>query len=50
MMNVRGIQRNVKNVVKNYSQAQVMVREATSNDPWGPAATLMSGKYTLKGA
>jgi len=41
-MNVRGIQRNVKNVVKNYSQAQVMVREATSNDPWGPAATLMS--------
>ncbi|RWS12032.1 epsin-2-like protein [Dinothrombium tinctorium] len=42
MMNVRGIQRNVKNVVRNYSEAQVKVREATSNDPWGPSSTLMS--------
>lgn len=42
MMNVRGIQRNMKNVVKNYSDAQVKVREATSNDPWGPSSTLMS--------
>lgn len=42
MMNVRGIQRNMKNVVKNYSDAQVKVREATSNDPWGPPSTLMA--------
>ena len=41
-MNVRGIQRNMKNVVKNYSDAQVKVREATSNDHWGPSSTLMS--------
>lgn len=32
----------MKNVVKNYSDAQVKVREATSNDPWGPSSTLMS--------
>ena len=32
MINVRGLQRNVKNVVKNYTEAQVKVREATSND------------------
>lgn len=41
-MNVRGIQRNMKNVVYNFSDAQVKVREATSNDPWGPSSTLMS--------
>lgn len=40
-MNVHGIRRNVKNVVRNYSDAQVKVREATSNDPWGPPSTLM---------
>ncbi|KFM81101.1 Epsin-2, partial [Stegodyphus mimosarum] len=42
MINVHGLRRNVKNVVKNYSDAQVKVREATSNDPWGPSGTLMS--------
>ena len=42
MINVQGIRRNMKNVVKNYSDAQVKVREATSNDPWGPSSTLMS--------
>ena len=42
MINVKGISRNMKNVVKNYSDAQVKVREATSNDPWGPSSTLMS--------
>lgn len=42
MLNVQGIRRNMKNVVKNYSDAQVKVREATSNDPWGPSSTLMS--------
>lgn len=31
----------MKNVVRNYSDAQVKVREATSNDPWGPPSTLM---------
>lgn len=29
-------------MVKNYSEAEVKVREATSNDPWGPSSTLMS--------
>ena len=36
------IRRQVKNMVKNYSEAEVKVREATSNDPWGPSSTLMS--------
>ena len=36
------IRRTLKNVVKNYSDAQIKVREATSNDPWGPPSTLMS--------
>lgn len=42
MINVHGLRRNVKNVVRNYSDAQIKVREATSNDPWGPSGTLMS--------
>ncbi|EGT58175.1 hypothetical protein CAEBREN_13681 [Caenorhabditis brenneri] len=32
----------VKNVAYNFSDAQVKVREATSNDPWGPSTALMS--------
>lgn len=36
------MRRQVKNIVHNYSDAEVKVREATSNDPWGPSATLMS--------
>jgi epsin len=36
------LRRQVKNMVKNYSEAEVKVREATSNDPWGPSSTLMS--------
>jgi epsin len=36
------IRRQVKNVIKNYSEAEVKVREATSNDPWGPSSTLMN--------
>lgn len=36
------ITRQVKNVVKNYSTVEVKVREATSNDPWGPSSSLMS--------
>jgi hypothetical protein len=42
MLNVNGIKRNAKNIVKKYSDAQVKVREATSNDPWGPSSTIMS--------
>lgn len=42
MGDVRKGLRTVRNVVHNYNDAQVKVREATSNDPWGPAASLMS--------
>ncbi|KAK4026852.1 hypothetical protein OUZ56_015878 [Daphnia magna] len=41
-MNVSGIRRNIKNIAHNYTDAQVKVREATSNDPWGPPSSLMS--------
>ncbi|AEO64300.1 uncharacterized protein THITE_2110305 [Thermothielavioides terrestris NRRL 8126] len=34
--------RSVKNVTKGYSSVQIKVREATSNDPWGPTGTQMS--------
>ncbi|XP_067415054.1 ENTH domain-containing protein 1 [Emydura macquarii macquarii] len=33
--------RHMKNFVKNYSESEVKVREATSNDPWGPSSSLM---------
>ncbi|XP_004700734.1 ENTH domain-containing protein 1 [Echinops telfairi] len=33
--------RQVKNFVKHYSDAEIKVREATSNDPWGPSSSLM---------
>lgn len=36
------LQRHIKNVVHNYTEAERKVREATSNDPWGPSSTLMS--------
>ncbi|KAH7020925.1 uncharacterized protein B0I36DRAFT_252842 [Microdochium trichocladiopsis] len=36
------VMRSVKNVTKGYSGVQVKVREATSNDPWGPTGTQMS--------
>lgn len=32
----------MKNMVNNYSEAEKKVREATSNDPWGPSSSLMS--------
>jgi len=41
-MNIAGLRRNVKNFAHNYTDAQVKVREATSNDPWGPSSTLMA--------
>ncbi|TPX18876.1 uncharacterized protein E0L32_011428 [Thyridium curvatum] len=34
--------RSVKNVTKGYSSVQVKVRDATSNDPWGPTGTQMA--------
>ncbi|KAK6396243.1 hypothetical protein LTR65_009325 [Meristemomyces frigidus] len=34
--------RSVKNVTKGYSSVQVKVRNATSNDPWGPVGTDMA--------
>lgn len=34
--------RSVKNVVHNYTEAEVKVREATSNDPWGPTTSIMN--------
>jgi len=36
------VRRNVMNVVRNYTDAEIKVREATSNDPWGPSSSLMS--------
>uniref|UniRef100_A0A1B6E1R6 ENTH domain-containing protein n=1 Tax=Clastoptera arizonana TaxID=38151 RepID=A0A1B6E1R6_9HEMI len=41
-VNVAGLRRNIKNLAHNYSDAQIKVREATSNDHWGPSSTLMS--------
>lgn len=41
-VNVAGLRRNIKNLAHNYSDAQIKVREATSNDPWGPSATIMA--------
>ncbi|KAG8446314.1 hypothetical protein GDO86_013954 [Hymenochirus boettgeri] len=41
-MATSSLRRQVKNIVHNYTQAEVKVREATSNDPWGPPASLMS--------
>lgn len=41
-VNVAGLRRNIKNIAHNYSEAQIKVREATSNDPWGPNSTLMA--------
>jgi len=39
---ISGLRRNIKNVAHNYTDAQVKVRESTSNDPWGPSSTQMS--------
>jgi len=41
-VSISGLRRNMKNVAHNYTDAQVKVREATSNDPWGPSSTQMS--------
>ncbi|XP_075702050.1 epsin-3 [Rhinoderma darwinii] len=41
-MATSSLRRQVKNIVHNYSDAEVKVREATSNDPWGPSSSLMT--------
>ncbi|XP_015254017.1 PREDICTED: epsin-3-like isoform X1 [Cyprinodon variegatus] len=41
-MQSSSLRRQVKNMVNNYTEAEIKVREATSNDPWGPSASLMS--------
>ncbi|XP_043943285.1 epsin-3-like isoform X2 [Protopterus annectens] len=41
-MTTSALRRQMKNVVHNYTDAEIKVREATSNDPWGPPTTLMS--------
>ncbi|KAJ1966442.1 hypothetical protein GGI12_000086 [Dipsacomyces acuminosporus] len=41
-MTAKGVLRTVKNYTKGYSDMQMKVREATSNDPGGPSGALMS--------
>ncbi|XP_017774590.1 PREDICTED: epsin-2 isoform X2 [Nicrophorus vespilloides] len=41
-VNVAGLRRNLMNLAHNYSDAQRKVREATSNDTWGPSSTIMA--------
>uniref|UniRef100_A0A2K5QN72 Epsin 3 n=1 Tax=Cebus imitator TaxID=2715852 RepID=A0A2K5QN72_CEBIM len=41
-MTTSALRRQVKNIVHNYTEAEIKVREATSNDPWGPPSSLMS--------
>ncbi|KAI0331570.1 ENTH-domain-containing protein [Cubamyces sp. BRFM 1775] len=38
----KGIVRAAKNYTKGYSDVQAKVRDATSNDPWGPSGTQMN--------
>ncbi|XP_028311160.1 epsin-3 isoform X2 [Gouania willdenowi] len=41
-MQTSSLRRQMKNMVNNYTEAEIKVREATSNDHWGPPSTLMS--------
>ncbi|XP_072299321.1 epsin-3 isoform X2 [Eucyclogobius newberryi] len=41
-MQSSSLRRQMKNVVNNYTEAEIKVREATSNDPWGPPTSLMA--------
>ena len=38
----KGALRVAKNYTKGYSDVQAKVRDATSNDPWGPSGTQMN--------
>ncbi|KAI8148468.1 hypothetical protein BJV82DRAFT_592221 [Fennellomyces sp. T-0311] len=41
-MTGKGVVRSIKNYAKGFSDVQRKVREATSNDAWGPSGTLMN--------
>uniref|UniRef100_A0A8C7XF11 Epsin 3a n=1 Tax=Oryzias sinensis TaxID=183150 RepID=A0A8C7XF11_9TELE len=41
-MQTSSIRRQMKNAVHSYTDAEIKVREATCNDPWGPPVSLMS--------
>ncbi|XP_068606148.1 epsin-3-like isoform X2 [Brachionichthys hirsutus] len=41
-MQTSSLRRQMKNMVNSYTEAEIKVREATSNDPWGPSSSLMS--------
>ncbi|XP_056262072.1 epsin-3 isoform X2 [Pseudoliparis swirei] len=41
-MQPSSLRRQVKNMVNNFTEAEIKVREATSNDPWGPPCSLMA--------
>lgn len=41
-MQSSSLRRQMKNMVNNYTEPEIKVREATSNDPWGPPSSLMS--------
>ncbi|KAG7505790.1 hypothetical protein JOB18_040233 [Solea senegalensis] len=41
-MQTSSLRRQMKNMVNNYTEAEIKVREATSNDHWGPPGSLMS--------
>lgn len=41
-MQTSSLRRQMKNMVNNYTEAEIKVREATSNDPWGPPSSLMA--------
>ncbi|KAK9367783.1 hypothetical protein V1509DRAFT_625324 [Lipomyces kononenkoae] len=48
-MATKQIVRSIKNVTNGYSRPEVKVRNATSNDPWGPSGTDMEeiAQFTL---
>lgn len=40
-MTTSSLRRQMKNIVNNFTDAEKKVREATSNDPWGPPTSLL---------
>lgn len=38
----KSVVRSGKNYLKGFTNTQVKVRDATSNDPWGPSGTQMN--------
>ncbi|CAO3644532.1 unnamed protein product [Cunninghamella echinulata] len=41
-MTGKGVVRSIKNYAKGFTDVQIKVREATSNNAWGPSGTLMN--------